>query len=80
MSIGRSKRHSMECIIHLGRTLEASREVWDTGKAMNPGLTQKGKQPAMDLAATPATAFLWGCVWVVELLGIRLVFVLGNDF
>ena len=51
MSIGRSKRQSMECIPHLGRTLEASREVWDTGRAMNPGLTQKGKQPAMGLGS-----------------------------
>ena len=80
MSIGRSKRDFMECISHFGRTLEASREVWDTGRAMNPGLTQKGKQPAKRLGSTPAAGFLWGCVWVMELLGIRLVFVLGNDF
>lgn len=80
MSIGRSKRDSMECIVHFGRTLEASREVWDTGRAMNSGLTQKGKQPAKGLGSTPAAAFLWGCVWVMELLDIRLEFVLGNDF
>lgn len=79
MSIGRSKRfHGMHR--SFWQDPGGLREVWDTGRAMNSGLTQKGKQPAKGLGSTPAAAFLWGCVWVMELLDIRLEFVLGNDF